>query len=462
MRYFSSKFAVSLLIFFIFSIKANNILYYAEDANFPNIVFLVDTSGSMETSDPEGKGVKNCLEMAVNLLPKEAKVGLVTYSDNVTINSQLLNESESNITEYLQQITYKGNTNLAAGLEAAVNLLEGQGGNCKIILIADGELYLGSGASQTQAAEAENLLYETLEKAKKSKIIIDTYIISPYFNGNIEKIAQLSRESGGEIKDIKELSDLEKAVESLCLPYYKENFYTITSLSTENEQREVTIPIPTEYISKIKVFFSSETPVSDISFQSYQKESKMISGESFKILIIDKPVKEDLLIKFKSAGEKSIKIYYILSYSVHLEASAEVSANTKDKTQSAILVADVIDDKSGKSILKTGDFSKFRITVQIKNVSSGEEKEIIGKIERGKIVAELPEGWLLTCTAEVNLVSEGLTIVAGTAKFGIEDKLTPLLEEERKVKERAVIIMATALLLLLVIIILLILSIRKP
>jgi hypothetical protein len=465
MKVFRKKLLIFLIVV-IFALPFMFIYVFAEERfDFPNIVFLVDASGSMETSDPSSEGIRDCLEMTLGLLPKEAKIGLVTYSDQVNINSGLLDIDDERLAEHLQQITYSGNTNLASGLESAVNLLENKGANCKIILVSDGEPYLGRAASNEQIAEAEQLLDESLQRAINSQIKIDTYVISPHFDGDPEKIIRLSTESGGESKDIQQLTDLERAVESLCIPYYKTNFYIVTSLSTGSEYREVAIPIPTEYISKTKVFFSSETPVSDISFQSYQEEFNVVSGKLFNLLIIEKPKKENLIINFNSPTSESVKIYYIFSYSVHSEAKAMVSADANEKKQSAQIVADIIDDESGNSILKTGDFSRFEIVLEVKNNSSGEVAEINGTIMNGKIVADLPEGWLFTCTLSAKLESDGIIIESGQTKFTINSELTPLLEEQKRIRERrerVILVVSISLLILIIVIVVLLLSRRKP
>lgn len=106
-----------------------------------SVVFVLDRSGSMSGA-PIAQALKACEACLAALTPGD-RFGLIAFDDQVeAFRSHLVECSRENrdgAREFLASVDARGGTELAAGLEAAANLLRGVGGD--IFLLTDGEVF---------------------------------------------------------------------------------------------------------------------------------------------------------------------------------------------------------------------------------------------------------------------------------------------------------------------------------
>lgn len=106
-----------------------------------SVVFVLDRSGSMSGA-PIAQGLKACEACLAALTPGD-RFGLIVFDNRVeAFRSHLVECSRENrdkAREFLASVDARGGTELAAGLEAAANMLRGVGGD--IFLLTDGEVF---------------------------------------------------------------------------------------------------------------------------------------------------------------------------------------------------------------------------------------------------------------------------------------------------------------------------------
>ena len=118
----------------------------AEDAPATNLVFLVDVSGSMSSSDKLGL-VQYSLTTLVNHLRPQDTISLVTYAgaDRVVLPPTPV-EARSTILAAIDDLAAGGSTNGAAGITTAYDLAEENyrdGGVNRVVLCTDGDFNVG-------------------------------------------------------------------------------------------------------------------------------------------------------------------------------------------------------------------------------------------------------------------------------------------------------------------------------
>ena len=111
-----------------------------------NIVFLVDVSGSMESTD-KLELLKKSLTYAIERLNENDTISIVTYASGVnTVLTGAKGTEKTKIASALNSLTAGGSTAGASGLETAYSVAEDyfiEGGNNRIILATDGEFNVG-------------------------------------------------------------------------------------------------------------------------------------------------------------------------------------------------------------------------------------------------------------------------------------------------------------------------------
>lgn len=124
---------------------------YEKETPPSNLVFLIDSSGSMSSYNKLPL-VQTAFSMLAENLTSADRISIVTYAGTST--TLLAGEKGSNkdtILEALYSITASGSTNGEGGIETAYELAEKcfiEGGNNRVILATDGDLNVGASSEE--------------------------------------------------------------------------------------------------------------------------------------------------------------------------------------------------------------------------------------------------------------------------------------------------------------------------
>lgn len=118
-----------------------------EEAPSSNLVFLIDSSGSMASYDKLPL-VQSAFSMLAENLTEYDRISIVTYANSSkTVIAGANGNQKDNILEALYSISAEGGTYGEGGIETAYALAEEnfiEGGNNRVILATDGDLNIGA------------------------------------------------------------------------------------------------------------------------------------------------------------------------------------------------------------------------------------------------------------------------------------------------------------------------------
>jgi Ca-activated chloride channel family protein len=156
-----------------------------------NFVFLIDTSGSME-SETRLPLVKKSLELLVPQLNGNDRVSIVTYAGTagVALPTTVGNEHNT-ILNVVRKLGAGGSTNGAGGIRVAYETARKSfidGGANRVILCTDGDFNVG--------VNSESELVQLIEKERDSKVFLT---VLGYGMGNLKNahLEQLARHGNG-------------------------------------------------------------------------------------------------------------------------------------------------------------------------------------------------------------------------------------------------------------------------
>ncbi|WP_394981108.1 von Willebrand factor type A domain-containing protein [uncultured Helicobacter sp.] len=133
-----------------------------------NLIFLIDTSGSMMGEERIGL-VQKSLNMLVSKLDTRDTVGIVTYAGNAGILLEPTNDKEK-ILSAIEQLSANGSTHGSAGIEAAYTLAQQsfiKGGVNRIILATDGDFNVG--------ISSPDMLLKRIKEEAKSGVYLSVF-----------------------------------------------------------------------------------------------------------------------------------------------------------------------------------------------------------------------------------------------------------------------------------------------
>ena len=176
------------------------------ESNGANLVFLLDVSGSMNSSDKLPLLQRAFALLAENLTEKD-RVSVVTYAgeDRVLLEGARGDETER-IVEVLDSLEANGSTNGGKGIQTAYELAEAnfiEGGNNRVILATDGDLNVG------QTSESE--LTELVEEKRESGVYLT---VLGFGTGNIKdnKMEALADNGNGNYAYIDSVREAKKVL----------------------------------------------------------------------------------------------------------------------------------------------------------------------------------------------------------------------------------------------------------
>lgn len=151
-----------------------------------NFVFLIDSSGSMNSYDKGTMAIES-FKLLAETLTADDRVSIVTYSgSSATILDSCPGNKYNKICNALDSIKFGGGTNGSGGITAAYELAAEnfmEGGNNRVIIASDGDMNLG--------ITSQSGLTELITEQKESGVFLTVlgYGYGNYSDANMESIA---------------------------------------------------------------------------------------------------------------------------------------------------------------------------------------------------------------------------------------------------------------------------------
>lgn len=151
-----------------------------------NFVFLIDSSGSMNSYDKGVMAIES-FKLLAETLTEDDRVSIVTYSgSSATILDSCPGNKYNKICKALDSISFGGGTNGSGGITAAYELAAEnfmEGGNNRVIIASDGDMNLG--------ITSQSGLTELITEQKETGVFLTVlgYGSGNYSDANMESIA---------------------------------------------------------------------------------------------------------------------------------------------------------------------------------------------------------------------------------------------------------------------------------
>ena len=186
------------------SVKASDIPKNEMKAN--NLVFLIDVSGSMQSSNKLGL-LKKSLKLLTRQLDKNDRVSIVVYAGaSGMVLEPVAGNEQMKIEQALEKLQAGGSTNGASGIRLAYQAARQvfiKGGNNRVILATDGDFNVGT--------VDHNALLDLIEKQRSQGVFLTTLGFGQG-NYNDHLMEQLADHGNGNYAYIDNLMEAKKVL----------------------------------------------------------------------------------------------------------------------------------------------------------------------------------------------------------------------------------------------------------
>ena len=155
------------------SIEVEGIASAIGGVRYLDIMFVMDTSRSLRSSDPQDYRAQGAIGLVQNLSPKsDIKIGVVAFDSRSALAQPMTSDREA-VIDVLRQLPRNGSTNLAAGIDMAVAELEKRGrpDSSRVIMLF------------TDGMSSKNKAYDAAVEATKRGITIQTLLLGKSAQG---------------------------------------------------------------------------------------------------------------------------------------------------------------------------------------------------------------------------------------------------------------------------------------
>jgi len=302
-------------------------------ANRFNVVLVLDTSGSMHSSDPEGNRFEAINQFSALLSEQGNVLGGVVFSDTVNntegpieVNSQ---SDKDKVTGMLQNATVDGDTNIGDALSQAVTMLE-EGGNQSlpsvIVLLSDGNTDLSTDDAMQASLQTKA---DALQKAHQDGIRIYSICLNADGSADTSEMKQISDSADGVFQEVQRAEDLQDVFNAFYALIYGGDTVQLTDTTIpDSGVLETSFEVPNMGVEEVNiVIYGNATSYTLVHPNGTEETPSVIKGNTFSLIKISDI--ESGTWTLRTTGVPGDRIHINMVYNTSLEVEATVDPNNR-------------------------------------------------------------------------------------------------------------------------------------
>lgn len=272
------------------------------------VVFLLDTSSSMNTYDKNRLAIDAIRQVAYSL-PSNYKAGLVSYNTGVQAIVPLGVGMEQ-MEAQLSTIGYKGYTNAGEGLNQAVGLFSNEENvGRSIVMVTDGEIDMPG----QQAKESSRIIYsEAIKKAKEAGIKMYIVAVGSELNDPHMHIFDGAEMTDGAIYWQGQSGTLVQIMNRIL--YDRMNIPERSVGVTDGNGGSLHAELPAKGAEHVKIMLTSSQGIQNVTADYTAEEGHIISGQNFAVVEMTRPAVEAVDVRFQTPELAGIEAYMTVGY----------------------------------------------------------------------------------------------------------------------------------------------------
>lgn len=375
---------------------------YAETDALPRheVIFVLDASNSMNTSDPAMLAPDAAAEL-LGALPSTYKAGFVAFNNGVQAAQPLGDPRDA--AAAARQLVYTGYTDAGAGLAKAMRLFSGDAGVKRaIVLILDGEIMLPDAAA-TEASKA--MFFKEMAAAKKRGIRVLTLALGGraqaacggIYDGEGQKVFEAFSAQG-----------LAPLAQKLLYEEFGVQKLSVNTGGAASGGLTARLPLAhSAKLSQVKLLVSSDLPLAGAAASYSAVEGTIQIGKRYTLVSLQRPQCGEVALTFGAQGG-SVKVDLIMEMQAKIKT--EISAFS-EKYDAGAEMAEIrltpVDAANENLRLLDDPYFEGR---SVRVLVSGKEQRAL--VKAGAIVFALPAEDTYDAEAQVRYEDLGINMAA--------------------------------------------------
>ena len=308
---------IVLSLFFPLAVHSEEITSEKEPLD---IVFVIDSSGSMKKNDPSKMGLDMVQAFIDTIQAEDIRIGYVAYNDGILSFSApepvAMDEKRESLKAEIGAIPYAGDTDIGLGISHAYGLFSTENNSRRLmVLISDGETDLPKDSERTEE-QSNRELEQCVERCKEEDIQIYTVAFGQYEGSRavLEEIAAKTEAENYSAQGPENLINVLYGIFQDNLIYKIQQF---SSGMYAGGKQEIKCVLDAPYLDEINILLLSSEPVGETTVR-YGEEEILLTGLShYAVGKIENMEAEtagkELVIRWETTEKQDLQVY-IVSY----------------------------------------------------------------------------------------------------------------------------------------------------
>lgn len=293
-----------------------------------NVVIVLDASGSMKNTDPNGFRYE-AISQFTGLLAEQGNVlgGVVFHTDlaaEKTLTEITSQAGKDAVTDMLKSIPSNGGwTNTGAGLARAVEMIK-QNGDPElpsvILFLSDGNTEMAS-KEATQASLDQKA--DAIQEAREQGIQIYSVCLNANKSADVSEMRQLADATGGVFQEVAKAEDLQDVFNSFYnLIYGTSTITLVDEVFPDTGRLETTFDVPGLGVEEVNIIiYGNTTKMSLLKPDGSESSTTAVISETFSMLKLTDVVPGTWTLVTEGVPGDSIKINMVYNTNLGVEMS---------------------------------------------------------------------------------------------------------------------------------------------
>ena len=247
-------------------------------------ILVIDTSGSMRTSDRERTALEAAQLFIDMLETRNSRVGIVEFSGElgtvIPLSPVGTPAERDALRGQIRRFVYDGWTDIGLALRTASDMLlrDGDPNNSPLVLLfTDGAIDINPAQGRTEAMSYDDTWYAVNALTGIAPI----YTVGLNYGGlvNVEFLRDIATRTQGRSFIIQEAAVLPRIFSEIFTSHIRTSVIEIADIVAEPEQySEVIIPIPSAFVAEANIIMLSDQPLLNVRWLNPDGEEMVFDG----------------------------------------------------------------------------------------------------------------------------------------------------------------------------------------
>ena len=381
---------LTLCIVFLISYTTLAAADTAKTSNKYNVVFVLDESGSMDSTDSQ-KLRYEAVDLFLGLMANDGNyVGTVSFDDGIInthdISAVKSREDKKSISDEVKAncTKNKGDTDIGGALKTAVSMLQSNGNPDNpsvIVLLTDGKTDLDNNPGVESKEETQSLQNkaEAVDDAKNDGIRVFSVCLNQDGTAGedgVKEAAQVAKATGGEWKEVQDAAGLQDVFKMFYgLIYGTDEITIVNGLIGADGLLKTNFEVPNSGVEEANILVQgtiSDIKVFDPSDNEYKNmETTNTSAMTLAKVYAPEPGEWRIEVKGEPGTKISVKMLY--NYSFDVTDNTDL-ADSYHKGESVQINATIVNMDG--AVIGQNENSEYNVAVHLVN-NKGKDTDTI-------------------------------------------------------------------------------------